>query len=134
MSFASAFLGASEDGSNETRIASNVQTLLQAIAPECNVGRSLENVLSSNLCFGVPMNWALGDGQNSVQMRGMLRERLNRFEPRLSVLSEIDVHEDTDQNTVTFYIAGGVQSTAGTEAVEIETTLSRMDQYTEEES
>lgn len=134
MSFATAFLDAREDANSEALIASNVQTLLQAIAPEYEVERGLENVLSSNLCFGVPMNWALGEGQNSAQMRGMLRERLNRFEPRLSVLSEIDVHEDSDQNTVTFYIAGGVQGLSGTESVEIATKLSRMDQYAEEES
>ncbi|WP_293450664.1 hypothetical protein [Planktotalea sp.] len=134
MGFATAFLGARAQETPEAKIATNVQTLLQSISPEFEVERALHNVHASNLCYGVPMTWALGDGESSGQMRGMLRERLNRFEPRLSVLSEIELHEDTDLNTVTFFIAGGMKNNSGTEAVEIETTLSRMDQYVEEAS
>jgi predicted component of type VI protein secretion system len=134
MSFATAFLAARADEHTEAKIATNVQTLLQSISPEFEVDRALQNVHASNLCYGVPMTWALGDGENSAQMRGMLRERLNRFEPRLSVLSEIELREDTDLNTVTFFIAGGMKNKAVTEAVEIETTLSRMDQYAQEAS
>ena len=134
MSFATAFLGVREGGTVESQIGLNVQTLLQAIAPEWEVSRGLENVRASNLCYGVPMTWAIGDGQTSPQMRGVLRERLKRFEPRLSVLSEIEVEEDSDQNTVSFYIVGGVHGKTGTEAFEIETKLSRMDQNVEEGS
>jgi predicted component of type VI protein secretion system len=80
------------------------------------------------------MDWALENGQGSVQMRGMLRARLNRFEMRLSILSAIELYEDTENNTVIFFISGGVQGNFGTESIEIETKLSRMDQYAEEPS
>jgi predicted component of type VI protein secretion system len=132
MSFATAFLGAREDDSSEMKIATNVQTILQSISPEWEVDRELINVHSSNLCYGFPMAWVLGDGENSAQMRSMLRERLQRFEPRLSMLSEIDLREDTDLNTFTFFIRGNVKKGTGNEAIEIETALSRMDQYAEE--
>lgn len=132
MSFATAFLGASENQSHEDRICANVQTLLQAISPEWVVGPELLNVRSSNFCYGVPMNWALNDPQNSKQMRAVLRERLNRFEPRFSVLTEIDVEEDQQHNVVTFSIVGAVRENGRSEPIEIQTKLSRMDQYAEE--
>lgn len=134
MSFATAFLGAREDDSSEMKIATNVQTILQSICPEWEVDRELINVHSSNLCYGFPMAWVLGDGENSTQMRSVLRERLQRFEPRLSTLSEIDLREDTDLNTFTFFITGNVKKDTGNEAIEIETAISRMDQYAEEVS
>lgn len=132
MSFASAFLGASESESHEDRIGANVQTLLQAISPEWVVGPELVNVRSSNLCFGVPMNWALNDAKNSKHMRATLRERLNRFEPRFSLLTEIEVEEDQQQNAVTFSVVGAVRQNGRNEPIEIQTMLSRMDQYVEE--
>ena len=46
---------------------------------------------------------------------------------------DTDVSED-DELSIIPSIAGGVQSPSGTESVEIETKLSRMDQYAEEES
>lgn len=134
MSFASAFLGGRTGEGSHAQIASNVQALLQSISPEPEVGLEMVNVLASNLCYGVPMDWALENGQGSVQMRGMLRARLNRFEMRLSILSAIELYEDTENNTVIFFISGGVQGNFGTESIEIETKLSRMDQYAEEPS
>lgn len=134
MSFASAFLGGRTSEGSHAQIASNVQALLQSISPEPEVGLEMVNVLASNLCYGVPMDWALENGQGNVQMRGMLRARLNRFEMRLSILSAIELYEDTDNNTVIFSISGGVQGNFGTESIEIETKLSRMDQYAEEPS
>ena len=134
MSFASAFLGGRTSEGSHAQIASNVQALLQSISPEPEVGLEMVSVLASNMCYGVPMDWALENGQGNVQMRGMLRARLNRFEMRLSILSAIELYEDTDNNTVIFSISGGVQGNFGTESIEIETKLSRMDQYAEDPS
>lgn len=131
MSFASAFLGARDKEDSSARVEANLETLLQAISPEWVVGPELENVQASNLCFGVPMNWALAEGRDSRQMRSTLRDRLNSFEPRLVSLSEIDVQEDTQQNTVTFYVAGAVRADGSTRLIEIEKKLSRMDQNVE---
>jgi predicted component of type VI protein secretion system len=75
------------------------------------------------------MDWALGEGQRNTQVRSMLRDRLEKFEPRLALMSEISLQEDTTENSVTFYIAGAVRSQSGTDRVEIIKTLSRMDQY-----
>ena len=54
---------------------------------------------------------------------------VEKFEPRLALMSEISLQEDTTENSVTFYIAGAVRSQSGTDRVEIIKTLSRMDQY-----
>lgn len=132
MSFASAFLGISEDCSVEELVAIQVETLLQSVAPEHLVGPQLPNVQSSNLCFGVPMNWAMGDGQRNVQVRGTLRDRMEKFEPRLALMSEISLQENETENAVTFLIVGAVRDHGRTEKVEIYTKLSRMDQYGEE--
>lgn len=129
MSFASAFLGTPADQGVEERVAAHVDVLLQSVAPEHVVGPQLPNVRASNLCFGVPMNWALGDGQRNLQVRGTLRDRMEKFEPRLALLSDISLQEDDAENAVTFYIAGAVRDGARTDKVEIVTRLSRMDQY-----
>ena len=128
MSFRSAFLGARDDQSLDESIGAQVETLLKSISPECNTSGRLPHVQASNLCFGVPMNWALGDGQRNAQVRGTLRERLERFEPRLALLSEIELREDASENAISFYIAGGVRKEGNTDRIEIETTLSRLDQ------
>lgn len=132
MSFASAFLGINEDCSLDELVAIQVENLLQSVAPEHAVGPQLPNVQSSNLCFGVPMNWALGDGQRNVQVRGTLRDRMEKFEPRLALMSEISLQENEAENAVTFFIAGAIRDHGRTEKVEIFTTLSRMDQYGDE--
>ncbi|MEM9549668.1 MAG: GPW/gp25 family protein [Pseudomonadota bacterium] len=129
MSFASAFLGASEDATLDDSVGEVVETLLKAVSPDCVVGPQLPNVRASNLCFGVPMNWAIGGGQRKAQIRGALRERLERFEPRLELLSEIELQENPSDNAVTFYIAGAVRQQGQSDRFEIETKLSRMDQY-----
>ncbi|TQF00102.1 MAG: hypothetical protein FKY71_05180 [Spiribacter salinus] len=131
MSFASAFLNMPDDQSIEVRVGRHVETLLQSVAPEQVVGPELPHVRVSNLCFGVPMDWALGEGQRNTQVRSMLRDRLEKFEPRLALMSEISLQEDTAENSVTFYIAGAVRTQGGTDKVEIVKTLSRMDQYAE---
>ncbi|MDX8349809.1 hypothetical protein SLH49_17625 [Cognatiyoonia sp. IB215446] len=129
MSFASAFLGLRENDTTEKRIAATVESVLQSISPECDVPDGLQNVRSSNLCYGVPMQWALGDGAQSKRTRGVLRERLTTFEPRLNTLSEIDVVENDQENSVTFVVVGTSQVGSDTEAVDIEKRLSRMDQH-----
>lgn len=128
MSFASAFLTAKDDDL-ETRVEGNVQALLQAVVPEPAAGPALPHVRQSNLCFGVPMTWALAEGRESRQTRTALKTRLGAFEPRLNAISDIEIIEDEDRNSVTFQVAGRV---AGGEAVEIETRMSRLDQHVEE--
>ncbi|MGJ8603703.1 MAG: hypothetical protein ACSHXH_06205 [Marivita sp.] len=131
MSFASAFLNMPEDQTIEEQVGLHVETLLQSVAPEQVVGPELRHVRLSNLCFGVPMDWALGEGQRNMQVRSMLRDRLEKFEPRLALMSEISLQEDPTENAVTFYIAGAVRVAGKTDKVEIVKKLSRMDQYPE---
>lgn len=133
MSFASAFLGLRRNDTTEKRIAATVESVLQSISPECNVPDGLQNVRSSNLCYGVPMQWALGDGAQSKRTRGVLRERLTTFEPRLNTLSEIDVVENEQENCVTFVVAGTSHVGSDTEVVDIQKRLSRMDQQVDNE-
>ena len=132
MSFASAFLNQSAGQSIEDQIGLQVETLLHSIAPEYVVGPEFPHVQLSNLCFGVPMDWALGEGQRNTQVRSMLRDRLEKFEPRLALMSEISLQDKAEENAVTFFIAGAARSQAGMDQVEIIKTLSRMDQYKEE--
>lgn len=134
MSFASAFLGLRENDQGYSAISATVGNMLQSISPECKVPEGLYNVRSSNLCYGVPMQWALGDGAKSKRTRGLLRERLTRFEPRLSSLSEIDVAENDDENAVTFIVVGTTRNGPKIETVEIEKRLSRMDQHMDGET
>lgn len=129
MSFGSAFLERAGDQRIEECVGFHVETMLQSIAPEPIVGPALPHVRLSNLCFGVPMDWALDEGQRNLHVRRMLRDRLEKFEPRLALMTDIFLQEDTAKNAVTFYIAGAVRSQSGTDRVEIYTTLSRMDQY-----
>ncbi|MEM1074119.1 MAG: hypothetical protein AAF665_06720 [Pseudomonadota bacterium] len=133
MSFAKAFLGQRDGDSSGRLISATVESMLQSISPECSVPEALRHVRSSNLCYGVPMQWALGDGAKSKRTRSVLRERLTIFEPRLKTLSEIDVVEHEDDNTVTFVVVGTSQVGSSTEAVEIEKRLSRMDQHVDGE-
>lgn len=132
MSFATAFLKQPLDQSIEDQIGQNVETLLQSVAPEFVVGPQFPNVQLSNLCFGVPMDWALGHGQRNSQVRSTLRERLEKFEPRLALMSEISLQDNTQENAVTFVIQGAVRKQTGLEQVEVVKTLSRMDQSLEE--
>lgn len=131
MSFTSAFLDEA-DGELEHEVQANIATLLQAISPECSAGVELPNVQASILCFGMPMHWALAEGRKSRQMRSTLKDRLGAFEPRLSAVSEIDVHEDDQQNSVTFFVSGTVKEGGTAQPIEVETRLSRLDQNIEE--
>lgn len=128
MSFASAFLSPLDDDV-ETRVEDNVQALLQAVVPEPATSAALPHVRQSNLCFGVPMSWALAEGRESRQTRTALKTRLTAFEPRLAAISDIELSEDEDQNTVTFQVAGRID---GGDTIEIETRMSRLDQNVEE--
>lgn len=132
MSFASAFLGLRAGEATDRVISASVENMLQTIAPECAAPASLRNVRASNLCYGVPMHWALSDGAASKRTRGVLRERLAMFEPRLKTMSEIDVVEHDAENAVTFVVAGAARVGSEVEVVEIEKRLSRMDQHLDE--
>ena len=127
MSFASAFLSSLDDDV-ETRVEDNVQALLQAVVPEPATSAALPHVRQSNLGFGVPMTWALAEGRESRQTRTALKTRLTAFEPRLAAISDIELSEDEDQNTVTFQVAGRID---GGDTIEIETRMSRLDQNVE---
>lgn len=133
MSFATAFLGLRAGDASDKVISSSVENLLQSIAPECAASDSLPNVRASNLCYGVPMHWALSDGATSKRTRGVLRERLATFEPRLKTMSEIDVVDHDAENAVTFVVVGAARVGADVEVVEIEKRLSRMDQHLDDQ-
>ena len=133
MSFATAFLNQRDTDYSDNQIAETVASILESISPEYDVPIALPNVRASNLCYGAPMQWAIGDGVNSNRTRSLLRERLTTFEPRLKTLSEIDIVEDEDQNAVIFLIVGTTQLGSQTEIVEIEKRLSRIDQHTDRE-
>ena len=94
MSFATAFLGQSGSATIEQRIAKHLEVLLQSISPERSVGRDLQHVQASNLCFGLPMNWAVNGGARDTMIRQALQQRLARFEPRIKLLSEIEITVD----------------------------------------
>ena len=104
MSFATAFLGQSGSATIEQRIAKHLEVLLQSISPERFVGRDLPYVQASNLCFGLPMNWAVNGGARDTMIRQALQQRLARFEPRIKLLSEIEIQSDEQNNSVSFYI------------------------------
>jgi len=131
MSFASAFLDQGDDDL-EHDVQVNIATLLQAVSPECAAGVNLPNVQASILCYGIPMHWALAEGRNSRQMRSTLKERLMAFEPRLKTVSEIDLQEDDQKNTVKFFVSGTVKDGGTAQPIEVETRLSRLDQHIEE--
>ncbi|GHB50181.1 hypothetical protein GCM10007094_44320 [Pseudovibrio japonicus] len=132
MRFRKAFLQPDTDETIESHVAFHVEHLLQSVSPEVSPSPLLENVASSNLCFGVPMNWALQDAVRDKRIRIELRERLSRFETRLSGISEINLAEDRNNNQVKFVISASCLTNDVWQAVELQTTLSRMDQFSEE--
>ena len=127
MSFATAFLGQSESATIEQRVAKHLEVLLQSISPERSVGRDLPHVQASNLCFGLPMNWAVNGGARDTMIRQALQQRLTRFEPRINFLSEIEIQSDEQNNSVSFYIGGTVATENGSKKIAFEKTISRMD-------
>ena len=127
MSFATAFLGQSGSATIEQRIAKHLEVLLQSISPERFVGRDLPHVQASNLCFGLPMNWAVNGGERDTMIRQALQQRLARFEPRIKLLSEIEIESDELNNSVSFYIEAIVVTENGSKTMSFEKTISRMD-------
>ena len=127
MSFATAFLGQSESATIEQRVANHLEVLLQSISPERSVGRDLPHVQASNLCFGLPMNWAVNGGARDTMIRQALQQRLARFEPRIKLLSEIEIKSDEQNNSVSFYIGAIDVTENGSKTMSFEKTISRMD-------
>jgi predicted component of type VI protein secretion system len=127
MSFATAFLGQSGSATIEQRIAKHLEVLLQSISPERSVGRDLQHVQASNLCFGLPMNWAVNGGARDTMIRQALQQRLARFEPRIKLLSEIEIQPNEQNNSVSFYIGAIVITEKGSKTISFEKTISRMD-------
>tara|TARA_B100000768_G_C11080350_1_gene290531 strand:+ start:159 stop:563 length:405 start_codon:yes stop_codon:yes gene_type:complete len=127
MSFAAAFLEQSASATVEQRIAMHLEVLLQSISPERLAGSVLPHVQASNLCFGLPMNWAVAGGARDTMIRQALQQRLTRFEPRINFLSEIEIQSDEQNNSVSFYIGGTVATENGSKKIAFEKTISRMD-------
>ena len=133
MSFASAFLGQPPAPTIEQKIAHQLEVLLQSVSPEQQVGPELPNVQASNLCYGMPMNWAVGDGARNTMIRVALQQRLARFEPRITLLSDIEIQSDDQENAVSFFISATVATEGGSQTIGIEKTISRMDQHVQQE-
>ncbi len=127
MSFATAFLGQSGSATVEQRIATHLEVLLQSISPERSVGPKLPHAQASNLCFGLPMNWAVNGGARDTMIRQALQQRLTRFEPRIKLLSEIEIQSDEHNNSVSFYIGATVMTENGIKTMSFEKAISRMD-------
>ena len=127
MSFATAFLKQSASATVEQRIAMQIEMLLQSISPERLAGSALSHVKASNLCFGLPMNWAVAGGARDTMIRQELQQRLKRFEPRINLLREIEIQSDEQNNSISFYIVATVATENGSKKIAFEKTISRMD-------
>lgn len=132
MSFASAFLNQPSDQTIEEQVGFQIEVLLLASSPECKVGPELPCVSSSNLCFGIPMDWALNEGQRNKRVKNTVRARILKFEPRFAATEEISITDNVEDNAVEFTITGNVHEHAHLSYVEISKTLSRMDQSEDE--
>ena len=104
-----------------------IEMLLQSISPERLAGSVLPHVQASNLCFGLPMNWAVAGGARDTMIRQELQQRLKRFEPRINLLSEIEIQSDEQNNSISFYIVATVATENGSKKIAFEKTISRMD-------
>ncbi len=104
-----------------------IEMLLQSISPERLAGSALSHVKASNLCFGLPMNWAVAGGARDTMIRQELQQRLKRFEPRINLLSEIEIQSDEQNNSISFYIVATVATESGSKKIAFEKTISRMD-------
>jgi predicted component of type VI protein secretion system len=134
MSFARTFLNDRLNSSDPEGIGLHVEQLMQAVAPEWSVPETLPHVRASNLCFGVPMNWALNDADRQQQVCRTLRYKLGQFEPRFSQVHEIKMQEDEAGNMGSFVIRADARMGDGEEGSELETRLSLFDQQVEEDS
>jgi predicted component of type VI protein secretion system len=127
MSFATAFLKQSASATVEQRIAMQIEMLLQSISPERLAGSALSHVKASNLCFGLPMNWAVAGGARETMIRQELQQRHKRFDPRINLLSEIEIQSDEQNNSISFYFVATVATESGSKKIAFEKTISRMD-------
>ncbi len=73
------------------------------------------------------MNWAVTGGARDTMIRQALQQRLTRFEPRINLLSEIEIQSDEHDNSVSFYIGATVATENGSKKIAFEKTISRMD-------
>ncbi|HAG72673.1 MAG: hypothetical protein OSB34_03440 [Planktomarina sp.] len=134
MSFSEAFLLPTNTTSPFSTIGSHVDYLMQAVAPGPAVKSALENVQSSNLCYGVFMNLAVNDQERQQSIVRILRQKLERFEPRLGRVKKITMKEDKAGNLVEFDIDAEVIIDGAMTELNLETCLSLLDQKIEENS
>lgn len=131
MGFSDVFLKSRMPVGDDSGIGLQVGLLMQAVAPEPDVPEALTHVRASNLCFGVPMNWALNDADRQHQVCQNLRHKLEDFEPRLVLIREIEVHEDEVKNLVHFTVRADARIHSVDAEIELETRLSLFDQQVE---
>lgn len=134
MSFARTFLTEHLSSSDQDGIGLHLEQLLEAVAPEWPVPDSLPHVRASNLCYGVPMNWALNDADRQQQVCRTLRRKLDQFEPRLLSVQQVSMQEDEAGNIVSFVIRAEVRIGDTDEGIELQTRLSLFDQQVEGDS
>ena len=108
MSFADAFLRGKKEYSVEDNVAFNAEKLIQSISPEPKVSNELTNVNSSNLRFGIPMNWAMNDSDRHAHVCKALKYRLALFEPRLKIVNDVSIEEEINVNCFQFVISGTI--------------------------
>jgi len=128
MGFSDAFLQNRMPAGDDTGIGLQVGLLMQSVAPEPAVPEVLTHVRASNLCFGVPMNWALNDADRQRELCQTLRRKLQDFEPRLLLIRQIEIHEDEVSNLVEFTIRADARIQDAEAEIELETRLSLFDQ------
>ena len=129
MSFSLAFLDQEPNVPIEQKIAQQLERLLESTSPEQIVGAEFSNIQTSNLCFGLQMNWALGNNNQNKMIRFSLQQQLSRFEPRVLAISDVDIYEDDQNNAVGFFINAHVYSENGVKVISIERKMSRMNHY-----
>jgi len=66
-------------------------------------------------------------GARDTMIRQALQQRLARFEPRIKLLSEIEIQSNEQNNSVSFYIGAIVITEKGSKTISFEKTISRMD-------
>jgi len=134
MSFSSAFLSDRKSSSTNDKVTQNLSYLLEAISPELEVNEIYEYVKASNLNFGVPMSWAIGDASQKMLVRVAIMERLRNFEPRIQTLINVELEEDELKNAIKFLITGELLTDDKNElsTLEIGSQISRLSQAIEE--
>ena len=134
MSFSSAFLSDRKISSTNDKVTQNLSYLLEAKSPEPEVSEIYQFVKASNLNFGVPMSWAIGDASQKMLVRVAIMERLRNFEPRIQTLINVELEEDELKNSIKFLITGELLTDDKNElsTLEIGSQISRLSQAIEE--